>query len=66
MRTMDMAIQQLLDQRHRHGAEAYKKAINKAGSSSSSADLKRHAPTAAGAAGTAAAHRSARRGIILA
>jgi hypothetical protein len=30
MRTMDTAIQQLLDQREVTGKEAYKKAINKA------------------------------------
>ena len=30
MRTMDSAIQQLLDQREITGKEAYKKAINKA------------------------------------
>ena len=30
MRTMDTAIQQLLDQRQITGKEAYKKAINKA------------------------------------
>jgi len=30
MRTMDTAIQQLLDQREITGKEAYKKAINKA------------------------------------
>ncbi len=30
MRTMDMAIQQLLDQGLVNGAEAYKKGINKA------------------------------------